>query len=282
MSTGYTLLDFGSGQRLERWATHTIVRPDPTCDGAAPARPEAWSDVDAAYEGATGQGRWVRYGDVPERWPTSFDDLSLITSLTPFKHTGVFPEQVQNWRWAREVGCGRCLQVLNLFAYTGGATVALTKDGHHVTHVDASRPALTWARENAELNAIGNDRIRWMPEDALVFAGRELRRGRRYDGVILDPPAYGHAPGGRAWRADRDLAPLLETCIDLLSDQPAFVILNAYAQHDTPDTLHRLLKGVFHTRRPELSGRLEASELTLSAEDGRSLSTGVVVRWRST
>jgi 23S rRNA (cytosine1962-C5)-methyltransferase len=199
--------------------------------------------------------------------------------LAPYKHTGVFPEQRENWRWVREV-LGRWRgeerpAVLNLFAYSGGATVAAARAGAFVTHVDASRPAIGWAKENAELNGLAGDSVRWMLDDAPAFAARERRRGKRYEGIILDPPAFGHSPSGRAWRVERDLGPLLEECCGLLSERAAFLVLNGYARNETAEGLRGLLTGVFRgIRRVEV----EARELVLVAADGRALSTGVVGR----
>jgi 23S rRNA (cytosine1962-C5)-methyltransferase len=209
-----------------------------------------------------------------------FDDLRLAVRLAPYKHTGVFPEQQENWNWARARARarGRPLTVLNLFAYTGGATVALAKDAHFVTHVDASKPAIAWAKENAALNQLGADRVRWILDDAPAFVARERRRGKRYDAIILDPPAFGHSPTGKAWRVERDLAPLLEECCGLLSDDPAFIILNGYTQHDTPQSFHRLLSGILRAKTRFADFNIEAKELHLTAANGRSLSTGIVAR----
>jgi 23S rRNA (cytosine1962-C5)-methyltransferase len=210
----------------------------------------------------------------------AFDDLRLTVKLAPYKHTGVFPEQLANGRWMREAarGAGRALRVLNLFAYTGGATVSLAKDGHFVTHVDASRPAIGWGKENATLNELPGDRVRWMLEDAPAFVAREIRRGRTYDGIVLDPPAFGHSPTGKAWRVERDLAPLLEGCAALLSAEAVFIVLNGYAQGDPPGSFHRLLTGVLRGRTGFTRLDVEARELVLEAGDGRGLSTGIVAR----
>ncbi len=281
MSDTYALLDFGNGRRLEQWGAYRLVRPDPTAIGPA-IHPRLWASPDAVYDGEKGRGRWVTPSSLPEGWQVAFGDLHLLAGLSPYKHTGIFPEQAANWAWMRERAgkAGRPLSVLNLFAYTGGATVGLAKDGHRVTHVDASRPAIGWARENAALNAVPADAVRWMLEDAPRFASREKKRGKRYDAILLDPPAYGHAPeGGKAWRAERDLAPLLETCAALLSDQPAFLVLNGYAHGDTPESFRRLLHAVLKTHAPHLKRfLLDVAELPLRASDGRSLSTGVAAR----
>jgi 23S rRNA (cytosine1962-C5)-methyltransferase len=279
MSSSYSLLDFGSDQRLEQWGPYRLIRPDPTAY-AAPARPELWASADAVYEGQKGKGEWVIKTSIPERWTMDLEDLKLVAKLAPYKHTGIFPEQAQNWEWMRAQAKGRSepLKVLNLFAYTGGATMALAKDGHFVTHADASRPAIGWAKENAELNAIPGDRIRWMLEDAAVFAAREVKRGKKYDAILLDPPAFGHGPTGAVWKVEKDLVPLLEDCCRLLSDKPSFLLMNGYAQHDTPDSFWRLTAGILNAKRKELRYDMDADELHLKAEDGRSLSTGIYAR----
>lgn len=275
----YALLDFGNGRRLEQWGPYTLVRPDPTASGA-PAYPERWINADATYEGEKGKGEWVTRSPLPEHWLVQFDDLKLLARLAPYKHTGIFPEQRENWNWARLQARkqSRKLTVLNLFAYTGGASIALAKDGHFVTHVDAARPTIGWAKENAARSALPADAVRWILDDAAVFAGKELKRGKTYDAIILDPPAFGHSPTGKTWRVERDLAPLLEICAQLLSDQPSFLILNGYAQHDAPDSFHRLLTGVLFSKSKHKRFVVEARELSLQAADGRKLSTGIVAR----
>ncbi len=279
MNSSYSLLDFGTGKRLEQWGEYRLVRPDPTAIGQ-PKHPDLWAKADAIYEGEKGKGSWVRQAEMPDSWSANFDDLVLSIRLAPYKHTGVFPEQQENWRWARAQATqsGRSLTVLNLFAYTGGATMALAKDGHAVTHVDASKPAIAWAQDNARLNQLQATAVRWMLEDAPVFAARENKRGKRYDAVILDPPAFGHSPSGKTWRVERDLAPLLEDCCALLSDKPSFLILNGYARGDTPDSFRRLLTGILKSLRPELKFSLTAGDLLLSTADGATLSTGTVAR----
>jgi 23S rRNA (cytosine1962-C5)-methyltransferase len=279
MTPSYQLLDFGRGERLERWGAYLLIRPDPTAEGL-PADPAAWESAHARYAGEKGKGEWVIRSPLPEDWTVPFDDLLLHVRLAPFKHTGVFPEQQANWRWMRaQAGlAGRPLRVLNLFGYTGGATAALAKDAHAVTHVDAAKPTVGWAKENAALNAIPFGNVRWMLEDAPTFAAREGKRGKTYDGIVLDPPAYGHGQAGKTWRVERDLAPLLEQCARLLTPDASFLVLNGYAHHDTPESFTRLLTGVLKTHAPRLRFRIETGDLALQASDGRSLSTGIVAR----
>jgi 23S rRNA (cytosine1962-C5)-methyltransferase len=275
----YSLLDFGNGRRLEQWGQFRLIRPDPAATGA-PANPASWKTADARYEGEKGKGAWATPMPMPSDWPVAFDDLRLWARLAPYKHTGIFPEQRENWNWARAQArsVGRPLTVLNLFAYTGGATVALAKDAHFVTHVDAAKPSIGWAKQNALLNELPADRVRWILDDAPAFVARERRRGKRYDAIILDPPAFGHSPTGKAWRIECDLAPLLEDCRELLSDNPAFLILNGYAQHDTRESFHRLLTGILRASPRFTNFKIDAQELCLVASNRRSLSTGIVAR----
>lgn len=277
--TSYSLLDFGLGKRLEQWGALRLIRPDPTEVGQVQA-PPLWETADAIYEGEKGKGNWITKKTLPESWSVQFGDLVMRVKLAPYKHTGVFPEQEQNWNWMREQAkkSAKKLTVLNLFAYTGGATMALAKDGHFVTHVDAAKPAIGWAKENTVLNGLPPDAVRWMLEDAPLFVARERKRGKKYDGILLDPPAFGHSPSGKIWRVERDLAPLLEGCAALLSESPSFLLLNGYAHGDTPESFHRLLTGVLKKHRPELAFDITATELALKATDGRSLSTGTVAR----
>ncbi len=279
MQNIYSLLDFGQGRRLEQWGTYKLIRPDPSAVGAA-SNPELWDSADAVYEGEKGKGNWKMNKTLPEFWTIDFNDLKLTVRLAPYKHTGVFPEQEENWRWMRMITkkSGRPLTMLNLFAYTGGASIAFAKDGHFVTHVDASKPAITWAKENALLNAIPETGIRWIFDDAPTFVARERKRGKTYDAILLDPPAFGHSPSGKTWRVERDLAPLLEQCCAILSEHPSFLLLNGYAHGDTPDSFRRLLTGVIKKQRPELKFDIHAGDLELKSVDGRTLSTGTVAR----
>lgn len=281
-NTGYSLLDFGNGSRLEQWGPYRLDRPDPTTAGAAHQKPDMWSDADAIYKGEKGKGEWISTKTLPDHWPVSFGDLQMTVRLSPYKHTGVFPEQEQNWYWTRDVAkkSGRQLKVLNLFAYTGGASIALAKDGHIVTHVDSSKPAIGGAKENAELNQIAPDKIRWILDDAPTFAQKEVKRGKTYDAIILDPPAYGHGTSGKTWRVERDLAPLLEQCALLLSESPCFIVLNGYAQNDTPESFRRLISGILLTKTAFKKFTVQSEPLLLTTEDGRTLETGIVTRVR--
>lgn len=275
----YSLLDFSNGKRLEQWGEFRLIRPDPTADGPMSA-PELWNNIDAEFIGEKGKGEWKKHRDLPEHWSVPFGDITLLARLAPYKHTGIFPEQNENWQWMRAEAkkMNRPLTVLSLFAYTGGATVALSKDGHSVTHVDSAKPSIGWAKENALLNMVAQDKTRWILDDAQTFVTRELKRQKSYDGIILDPPAFGHSPTGKTWRADRDLKPLLEDCVSLLSEKPSFILLNGYAQNAEPESYSRLLTAILKYKRPELHVEITAHDLLLTAKDGRELSTGSTVR----
>lgn len=275
----YILLDFGNGKRLEQWGPYILVRPDPVASGS-PAHPKLWTNTDAVYVGEKGKGEWKLTGNLPEEWPIVFETIKLLVRLSPYKHTGVFPEQQENWKWARAQAAktSKKLTVLHLFAYTGGATAALAKEGHFVTHVDAARPTIGWAKDNAAQNQLPEDSVRWILDDAAAFAAKELKRGKKYDAIILDPPAFGHSPTGKTWRVERDLKPLLETCAQLLSSTPSFLILNGYAQHDTAESFRRLLNGILLAKSARKPLRIDSKELYLRTVDGRRLSTGIVAR----
>ena len=281
--SGYALLDFGDRQRLERWGEHTLIRPDSRAEGPSGRPADAWARADARFEGRVGGGRWERARPLPERWPVDHDGLRFTVGCAPSGHTGLFPEQATHWRWMREALSRRPAgapppEILNLFAYTGGASVALAAAGGRVTHVDASRPAVGWARDNAAANHL--DTIRWIQEDARRFVERARRRGTRYDGVLLDPPAFGRGPAGD-WRLDRDLGTLLEAAAAVLAPEPAFFLVNVYTGDLAAADLERLLTWATGVDPAGQEGiELDAAELLLQADDGRCLSTGVFARWR--
>jgi len=288
---GHSLLDFGDGGRLEGWGDVVLARPDSRAIGPRSLGPEAWDRADAAFEGRVGKGRWrvghsprgrsQTGGTLPDRWPIAHAGLRFQVGLAPSGHTGLFPEQAAHWAWmAKALTSGVTPDVtpdvLNLFAYTGGASVALATAGARVTHVDASRPSIGWARENAALNGVST--VRWIQEDARRFVDRERRRGRQYDALLLDPPAFGRGPAGD-WQLDRDLPGLLESSIALLRPDPAFVLLNVYTGDLDTDALERLLAWALDVR-PDAGGLgpIEAGTLALTSADGRQLPTGIYAR----
>lgn len=274
----YELIDSGEGRRLERWENYVLDRPDPQIIWKRNLAEGEWQKVDAYFKRISeDKGKWEIRTKVPEKWMMEHDDVKFYAKLTPFKHTGIFPEQAVQWDYIFEKVKGeeREVKVLNLFAYTGIASLFAAKAGAKVTHVDASRPAITWANENRALN--NEDwSIRWIIDDALKFTAREIKRGIKYDAIIMDPPAYGHGPTGEVWDFNRDFPKLLTNCQQLLSDTPLFVLVNAYAISSSSITLANTLNDAFKS----LLGNIENGELTLKeTSGGRLLSTGIWARW---
>lgn len=265
MQLDYELIDTGDGERLERWGSVTLIRPDPQIIWQKHA-PEAWAKADAIFK----EG-WEIKNSLPEPWLLSFGEVKLKAVLTSFKHTGIFPEQEENWNWMLAKLAPKS-KILNLFAYTGAASMILAKAGHNVTHVDASKPAMTWAAENQKLSGLAPDSIRWMLEDAVKFVKREVKRGSQYEGILLDPPAFGHGPSGSIWKFNRDLPGLLRDCKSLLSPQAKFLLVNAYATNSSSIALGNLMEDI-------VKAPVEHGELLLAQRDGRKISTGIFSRW---
>jgi 23S rRNA (cytosine1962-C5)-methyltransferase len=277
-STTYELLDFGQGRKLERFGPLVLDRPSPVAEGFSRAKPDAWAAADARFDrGNNREGQWVCRDGLPQAWPCEFGPFRLELKLTPFGHLGVFPEQVELWRWiaeqVRDCGTGGGCKVLNLFAYTGGATLAAAAAGASVVHLDAARNVVTWARRNAELSGLANRPIRWIVEDALKFVRREVRRAVRYDALILDPPSYGHGPKGEAWRMEEQLDELLACCAELTGGRPQFLLCTSHTPAFDAATLReRLAVAGFD------ASRAVAEECFLTSRDGRKLSSGFAVK----
>lgn len=283
---GHALLDSGEGEKLERFGDVRLVRPDPQALWRRRLEPAAWAGADLVFVRESDRGgRWEARGKrPPAEWELAFDDARFLVRPTPFKHVGVFPEQAPNWRWmqARLAAAGGPTRVLNLFGYTGVASLLARQAGAEVTHVDASRTSLAWARENAVRSGLEPAKgssgaesggLRWVLEDALTFVRREARRGARYTGILLDPPHYGRGSKGEKWQLESGLAPLLEACGTLLAER-SFLVLSSYAVGCTALTFANLLG--------ELEGgRIEAGELALPEEgaNGRLLPCGFTARW---
>ncbi|HEY3081432.1 MAG TPA: class I SAM-dependent methyltransferase [Chloroflexota bacterium] len=268
----YLLLDSGAGRRLERFGRYVLDRPEPNALWR-PGRPEAdWVEADARFD----EG-WSARLAMPEHWEMRFPPLGLrfLAGCSPFRHTGVFPEQAAHWTWlaGRIAAAGRPAHVLVLFGYTGLATLALAGAGARVTHVDASRPAMAWARRNAAVAGLDDRPIRWLIDDALKLLRRDARRGIRYDGIVMDPPAFGRGPSGEVWRFNASLPPLLEAAAAVLARDPLLLLLNAYAVPASATLLANLVGDLVPDR-----GRLEAGELALEG-GGRRLATGPFARW---
>jgi 23S rRNA (cytosine1962-C5)-methyltransferase len=274
----YALLDSGYGQRLERFGKYTLVRPEPHALWRPTLSESEWDAATIRYVRESGeQGQWVG-NPLPREWTMRYQGLRFSCRPTPFRHTGLFPEQAVNWEWCSNLirQRGEGVKVLNLFGYTGLATLAAAAAGAHVTHVDASRPAMTWARENQSLSGLDSAPIRWLIEDVAKFVKREVRRGSQYDGIILDPPAFGRGPKGEIWRFAEDVPALMDDLRQILSPTPLFLLLNAYAINDSASVLANL---VAQTVAPH-TGLLEAGELALQEQSsGRYLFTSLFARW---
>ncbi len=226
----YEILDTGDGMKLERWGEYILARPDPQVIWRKSA-PWMWEKAHASYERShKGGGRWHFNGKLPDKWTIGYENLKFFVEPTGFKHTGLFPEQAANWEWMSDSikAAGGHIKVLNLFGYTGGATCACAQAGAEVCHVDASKGMVTRARENIELCGLTNAKVRYLVDDAFKFVSRELRRGNRYDGIIMDPPSYGRGPGGEVWKLEDNLYDFVEEAAGLLSDKPLFFLLNSY------------------------------------------------------
>jgi 23S rRNA (cytosine1962-C5)-methyltransferase len=273
----YQVIDAGSGEKLERWGDIVLRRPDPQAvwpkDEGVP-----WQSADAYYNRASsGGGFWEFKRKLPERWQLSYGALKFHVRPTGFKHTGLFPEQAVNWdfmtRQIREAG--RQISMLNLFAYTGGATVACASAGAAVCHVDAAKGMVNWARENAALSGLSEAPIRYIVDDCEKFVQREIRRGRKYDAIVMDPPSYGRGPGGEVWHLEDKIASLVELCVQVLSDEPLFFVLNGYTTGLQPTVLRNLLTWGMGDR-----GRVEAGEVCLPMQrQSMLLPCGATARW---
>jgi 23S rRNA (cytosine1962-C5)-methyltransferase len=273
--TDYSLLDAGDGMKLERWGDWTLARPDPQALWP-PAGP--WKAWHAWYHRSSqGGGSWEKRVELPAEWSVAWGDLKFRVRPTDFKHTGVFPEQAANWGWLSDQarGAGRPLKVLNLFAYTGAATVALAKAGAEVTHVDAAKGMVAWAKENAAINGLREAPVRWLVDDCQKFVDRELRRGALYDGLVLDPPSYGRGKEGEAWKLEKHLWPLLKSCARLMAPQARFVVLNTYTTGLSPLVLEQLAGKMMAGRK----GSARAAELALPIASGGLLPCGATARW---
>ena len=240
----YELIDCGRGEKLERWGDQLLVRPDPQAIWNTPRTNRGWKHNSGRYaRSSTGGGQWQNKS-MPDRWTVSYRDLTFNVKPMNFKHTGLFPEQAANWDFAREQieKAGRPISVLNLFAYTGGATLACAAAGASVCHVHAVKGMVGWARTNAKLSGLSDKPIRWIVEDAQKFISREIRRGNHYDGIILDPPSYGRGTNGEMWKLEDCIYDLMESCTQLLSDKPLFVLLNSYTTGLSASVMSYLLQ----------------------------------------
>ena len=277
--TEYEVLDTGGGEKLERWGKIVVRRPDPQTIWP-PADASLWKQARAHYHRSDkGGGSWEFLSELPERWVIHHDDLSFYIRPTGFKHMGLFPEQASNWDWMRRVirEDGReNLRVLNLFGYTGGATLACMAAGAHVTHVDAAKGMVLWAKDNRALSNLPETGCRWIVEDVMRFIQREIRRGSRYDGLVMDPPSYGRGPSGEVWKLENELYPLISTAAQLLSEEPAFFLVNSYTTGFQASVLSNLLEKCVVSRH---GGTVDSEELCLPVKTGGVLPCGASGRW---
>lgn len=275
----YEVLDTSSGEKLERWGDYILVRPDPQVIWDTPHDHAGWSHKNGHYHrSAKGGGEW-EFFDLPQEWTIHYRELTFHLKPFSFKHTGLFPEQAVNWDWFSRIirEAHRPVKVLNLFAYTGGATVSAAAAGASVTHVDASKGMVTWAKENAVSSGLGDAPIRWLVDDCVKFVEREIRRGNKYDGIIMDPPSYGRGPKGEIWKIEESVFPFIELCSKLLSDDALFLLINSYTTGLQPAVLSYMLNTVLTKR---FGGQVEAEEIGLPVtESGLVLPCGASGRW---
>ena len=276
----YELIDTSKGERLERWGDVILIRPDPQIIWKTEKKNPLWKQANARYQRSrAGGGAWEKYRNVPEIWKIQRNNLTFRLKPMGFKHTGIFPEQGINWDFAADKirKAGRPIKVLNLFGYTGAASLACMEAGAHVTHVDASKGMVQWARENADVSGLGDREVRWLVDDCVKFVQREQRRGNHYDGIIMDPPSYGRGPGGEVWKLEEQLSGLIEMCVPILSENPLFFLLNSYTTGLSPAVMAYLL-GVF--LKPRFGGNVSADEIGLRVtETGLILPCGSTAIW---
>lgn len=281
----YEVLDTSAGEKLERWGNYILVRPDPQVIWNTPHKVREWKQKNGHYHRSNkGGGQW-EFFDLPEQWEISYGNLKFHLKPFHFKHTGLFPEQAVNWEWsgnlireAKKKNPGKEIKVLNLFAYTGGATVACADAGAAVTHVDASKGMVTWAKENAAASGLANAPIRYLVDDCVKFVEREIRRGNHYDAIIMDPPSYGRGPKGEIWKIEEKIFPLVQLCTKVLADRPLFFLINSYTTGLQPAVLSYMLNLEIKSR---FGGTVEADEIGLPVrgKQGLVLPCGASGRW---
>ncbi|MDR1628099.1 MAG: class I SAM-dependent methyltransferase [Oscillospiraceae bacterium] len=278
----YELLDTSEGNRLERWANKILIRPDPQIIWKSNAMKEVWNKPDGIYHrSGSGGGNWQITTHVKDKWKISYKDLNFYIRTMGFKHTGVFPEQAVNWDLIRNLisKSDKRLNILNLFAYTGGATLACAKTEAKVCHVDSSKGMVLWAKENASISGISDDAVRWIVDDCVKFVSKEIRRGKKYDAIIMDPPSYGRGNSGEVWKIEKDLYLLLNHCAQILSENPKFFILNSYTTGLSPYTMHYMLSKVL---KEKWGGKVSCSEIGLPVKStGLILPSGSTAVWEN-
>lgn len=277
----YNILDTSSGEKLERWGDYLLIRPDPQVIWNTPKTLKEWKTPNAHYHrSAKGGGEW-EFFHLPKQWSIHYKDLTFHLKPFHFKHTGLFPEQATNWDWLSEKirQANRPIKVLNLFAYTGGATLAAALAGASVTHVDASKGMVTWAKENAISSGLEQAPIRWIVDDCIKFVEREIRRGKFYDAIIMDPPSYGRGPKGEIWKVEEAIYPFVKLCAKLLSKQPLFFLINSYTTGFAPSVLTYLIGTEII---PKFGGTIQSDEIGLPVQNTKlALPCGSSGRWEA-
>ena len=275
----YEVIDTSCGEKLERWGKYTLLRPDPQVIWNTKKEDKHWKHLNAHYHRSKkGGGSW-EFIDLPKQWQISYKNLNFELKPFSFKHTGLFPEQAVNWDYMTDkiIKAGRPVKVLNLFAYTGGATVACAKAGAHVTHVDASKGMVTWAKENAAASGLKDAPIRYLVDDCMKFVEREIRRGNHYDAILMDPPSYGRGPGGEVWKIEEKIHDLVKLCAKLLSDNPVFFIINSYTTGLQPAVLSYIINTEITAY---FGGKVRADEIGLPVtSNSLTFPCGCSARW---
>lgn len=275
----YEVIDTSTGEKLERWGDYLLVRPDPQVIWNTPKKNKGWSKHNGHYfRSSKGGGQW-KFFNLPQQWTISYKKLIFNLKPFSFKHTGLFPEQATNWDWFSDKikNAKKTVKVLNLFAYTGGATLAALDAGAQVTHVDASKGMVTWAKENAVSSKLEDKPVRWLVDDCVKFVEREIRRGNKYDGIIMDPPSYGRGPKGETWKIEEDIYPFITLCTNLLSDDALFFLINSYTTGLQPAVLSYMINTAIVSK---FGGEVEADEIGLPVSSNRLvLPCGASGRW---
>ena len=280
----YELIDSGNGEKLERYGSYFLNRPDPEALWEKRKDSTIWGKAELKFVRNGTKTKWITKEGTPRNWNISYGDLNFSIRPTSFKHTGLFPEQLPNWEWTAKlikneelrIKNNQKISVLNLFAYTGGATLACAKAGAEVCHVDGSKTAVEWARVNAELSGLKNAPIRWIVEDVLVFLKREIKRGRRYDAIIMDPPSFGHGPKDELWKIEVSFLELMKLCSEILSEEPLFLLINGYTAGYSAIAYENNLKDMMKNYK----GNIEIGELVIEESDSdRLLPCGIFARW---
>lgn len=274
----YEILDMANGEKLEKWKDVILVRPDPQIIWKSKSFPERWKNANARYiRSSTGGGNWDFSKKVPANWQVKYKELTFNIKPMGFKHTGLFPEQAVNWDWMinKIQHANRDIKVLNLFAYTGGATVACSYAGASVCHVDSSKGMVTWAKENITSSGLQNNPVRYIIDDVVKFVSREIRRGNKYDAIIMDPPSYGRGTNGEVWKFEENISDLVELCTKVLSDRPLFFLINSYTTGISSTVLENILR-----LNIKAKGKLSSGELGLPMKDSSLvLPCGIFSRW---